>query len=457
MMAFLQGFKIKDGVLESYTGSAKDIVIPNSVTHIGSSAFDGSAELRSVLVPGTVKRIGDRAFAECRNLESVVLQEGIEAIGSNVFTDCEKLRQVTYPDSIREYQGWTFYGTQLTAPVLNVSGSILVFCPTSVSGKEWSVPETVKTIAWQAFIDHKDLEVLHLPEGLETIEHMAFLECGFREITIPYSVREIGDSAFYCCERLEKVTVLNPETKVGKSVFDGCSNLKEIHYQNITDSDTLFHFRGQPFLIQCTKDFANLSHASTREFKKLTTLCAKGNPDAMLSLAEFFERYAQKEGASPFYRRAVNYWRYQAYCKGNEKAAHWFKTFFAEHPGERLESVLSENTEYCSNIYSFSIPGELLNQLGYSFFDSDKEYEIKRFAEEEGLVEASTFFDYESPDEDGFGAEYNYAWWFLDENMQPIPGVRRLIAEVRERNWSFFQDERKKAIEILRKQKIVSI
>ena len=178
--------------------------------------FDSNKGITSVTIPGTVKKIGNRAFAECDNLEKVILNEGIEEIGSNVFTDCPKLKQVVYPNSIKKYQGWTFYGTNLAAPVFNVSRTILIFCPESVAGREWTVPKTVKIISWQAFINHKKLEILHFQEGLEVIEHMAFIECsGLREITIPYSVKEIGENAFDDCYSLEKITILNPKTKVG--------------------------------------------------------------------------------------------------------------------------------------------------------------------------------------------------------------------------------------------------
>lgn len=427
------------------------IVIPDSMDEIPDRLFDGNKRITAVTVPGTVKRIGSRAFAECENLEKIVLKEGIEAIESNVFTGCHKLRKVTYPDSVTKYQGWTFYGANLDAPVLNASGTILVFCPGSVSGKEWTVPHTVKTISWQAFIENKELETLHLPEGLEKIERMAFIECGLREITIPFSVREIGENAFWRCTQLERVTVLNPETKFGSGPFSGCRNLKEINYADLTESDRRFHLTGQPFLIQHLEDPANLNHRQDPAFRRLTARCAKSDVGAMYALAEWFGQCSRKTDASPFYIRAANYWRYRAYCKGNQQAKEWFARFFREHPGEHLESVLSENSNYRAGYYTYSVPGSILNDLGYAFFDPKRDYEIKQFEGEE-LVTASAFESYDPPDEDGFGAEYNYDWWFLDENMQPIPGVKSVNATQRETEFPFFTEVRDQAVEILRQR-----
>ena len=37
----------------------------------------------------------------------------------------------------------------------------------------------------------------------------------------------IGEYAFYCCEKLEKVTLSNPSVSVGDRAFHGCKSLSE--------------------------------------------------------------------------------------------------------------------------------------------------------------------------------------------------------------------------------------
>ncbi len=429
------------------------IIIPDCMDEIRDKLFDGNKRITSVTVPGSVKKIGVRAFADCENLERVTLCEGIEVIESNAFTGCKKLRHVTYPDSVKTYQGWSFYGTNLNSPVMNASGTILVFCPVSVSGKEWSVPDTVKVISWQAFIEHKDLEILRLPEGLEKIERMAFINCGIREITIPNSVHEIEKEAFCRCKQLEKVTILNPETKVKSNAFGGCTNIKTINYANLKESDKIFHLKGQPFLIQHLEDPANLKHSADPDFIRLTARCAKGDADAMYSLSKWFEKLSHIHDASLFYIRAANYWRYRAYCKGNADATEWFLRFFDEHPGEHLESILYENNNHNEGWYSFSTPGKMLNDLGYGFFDPNRDYEVKQF-EDEDVVEVGSYESTDGPDEDGFGMEEYYDWWFLDENMQEIPGIKSINATMRDRRvFDQFDKEREKAKEYLKRRK----
>lgn len=428
-----------------------ELIIRNTKQEIGYGEYAGNSSIVSVTIPGTVKKIGARAFADCENLESVVLQEGIEEIESNVFSGCKKLRKVVYPDSVKTYQGWTFYDTNLDTPVLNASGTILVYCPNSVTGKEWTVPPTVKIIAWQAFVENEELERLHLPEGLEKIERMAIIGCGIRELTIPASVSELCPEFVWRCEKLEKVTIMNPDTKIFDGAFSGCLNLKEINCSIMNENDRFFHLKGMYSLIKHLENSANLKHGLTIEFNRLVEKCSKGDADAMEELAEFFEKYSAYKSASPFYMRATNYWRYKAYCKGNSKAKEWFCHFFREHPGEHLESILREGNIRSDNYYSFAIPGELLNDLGYAFFDPTAKYEIKHTVEC-GLVLVGTFESWEAPDEDGFGEETYYNWWFLDENMQPILGTKCVNSSVCGMGNESFLNEKARAIEILKKR-----
>ena len=298
---------------------------------------------------------------------------------------------------------------------------------------------------------NKKANILHLPEGLNIIKTMSFVDCQFQEVIIPHSVMEIQERAFRWCNRLKKVTILNQDTKVAIGAFYECGNIEEIIYGNCNASDKLFHLIGKPFLVQHVEISANLNHTLCYTFTQLTTLCAQGNSNAMFILANWFERWSNKSNASLFYIRAANYWRYRAYRKGNKEAVKWFNQYFADYPMQQLESIISESSDHRRFDYHHNIPGKLLNDLGLSFFDSEREYDIKQFEDEE-IVEVSAFAEYVGPDEDGFGEEYNYDWWFLDENMQPIPGIGKIHAEVKETDQEQFQEMRAKAIATIRQK-----
>ena len=420
-----------------------DVIIPDGVTEIEDNLFFRNERITSITVPGSVKRIGESAFEGCVNLREVILHEGIEKIEMNAFACCGKIQSISYPDSVKMPHGRAFYRTEFDKPVLNASGTVLVFCPESISGIEWSVPDSVKTIGRQALFYNKGLETLHLPKGLERIEDEAITQCGITEITIPDSVKEIGKKAIGDCKQLEKITILNPNTKVAINAFGGCYNIKEINSAQAIEPDQIRHLKGLPYLSSHLEDAADLNHRSDPEFKRLTSLCAAGDSEAMYALAEWFGELSRLKEASPFYLRASNFWRYRAYMNGNDEAVKWFKHYFSEHPGERMESILYEYPLF--GLYCNSVSGNMLNDLGFDFFRSNIDYGFEA-CEDERIITVSTYAGYDGPDEDGFGMEEYDDYWFLDENLCEIPGVNSVNASFQDKLYGKdYKNERAKA------------
>lgn len=71
----------------------KNTFIPNSVTAIGSGAFDGCSGLSSIKIPDGVTLIGDNAFYGCNGLTSLTIPKSVTSIGGNAFY-CENLAEV---------------------------------------------------------------------------------------------------------------------------------------------------------------------------------------------------------------------------------------------------------------------------------------------------------------------------------------------------------------------------
>lgn len=83
-------------------------IIPNTVTTIGSKAFQFSG-IESVTIPGNVQSIRDDAFASCEALKTVVIENGVKVIGEGVFSYCYDLQSVTIPNSVETIRAHAFY------------------------------------------------------------------------------------------------------------------------------------------------------------------------------------------------------------------------------------------------------------------------------------------------------------------------------------------------------------
>lgn len=70
--------------------------IPNSVTEIGSYAFEGCSSLTSITMPDSVTIIGDMAFVGCESLSSITIPDSVTSIGWYAFFGCKKLIKKGY-------------------------------------------------------------------------------------------------------------------------------------------------------------------------------------------------------------------------------------------------------------------------------------------------------------------------------------------------------------------------
>lgn len=110
------------------------------------------------------------------------------------------------------------------------------------------LPTKLKTIGANAFDNRYLTGPLVLPEGLDSIGKEAFQQNYITEVTIPESVRGIGQAAFYDNQTLQSATLNNKMETIVRSLFNNCrklavvhggKNVKEIAYRAFYSCDSL--------------------------------------------------------------------------------------------------------------------------------------------------------------------------------------------------------------------------
>ena len=277
-----------DGVFE-FCKSLTSVTIPDSVTRIGASTFNGCFSLPSITIPDSVTSIGDGAFGSCYALASITIPDSVTRIGDSTFWTCESLTSVTIPDSVTSI-GNRAFAQCLSLPSITIPDSITsidilafwncysltsVIIPNSITSisiglfdtcsglTSVTIPDSVTSIGEEAFEECYSLASIKIPDSVTSIGAGAFVKCksltsvtignsvtsiegddvyggafeecsGLTSIVIPDSVTSIGDRAFYKCKSLTSITIGNSVTSIGDLAIVYCYRLTTINFNGTT-------------------------------------------------------------------------------------------------------------------------------------------------------------------------------------------------------------------------------
>lgn len=276
---------VADGVFEGQAKLTK-VVLPATLTHIGSHAFAWCENLTEINFPETLRSIGEYAFADCASLVSADLPDTVEKIGDFAFTNCDTITRFAFPplviyasygllngcDGLTEIilhenmNGLDLslqYCTSLTAihipakmtglrvgefagcsklreitvaednPQFHSYGNLLIITHQKdvlAGGCEPEFPTdgSITGIHNEAF-KGRNIKKVVIPEGVEFVGAESFAGCKeLTEIVLPYSLYQISYRAFAECTALESVTFPYRIT-LHEKAFADCTSLKEVN------------------------------------------------------------------------------------------------------------------------------------------------------------------------------------------------------------------------------------
>ncbi len=164
-------YSVTDGVLYNYDRTTlirvpqtkKSIIIPNSITTIGSGALYKCQEITNLQLPNKLETIESHAFYFMNQITKIDIPSSVTIIEKSTFDTMEQLSSITLPDGIT-----------------SLADNLFAYCT--------------------------NLSEVNLPKNLETIGKETFYSCeSIIDITFPVSLKEVGYHAFDLCSNLESI------------------------------------------------------------------------------------------------------------------------------------------------------------------------------------------------------------------------------------------------------------
>ena len=221
----------------------RSVSLPDTLTDIGYYAFYGCTSLTEIKIPASVTSIGGQVFGGCKNLSKINLGDNLKTLSASAFNGCDKIDSVSVPSGVtniynidecekpvRVSEDNQTYSS-VDGTLYDKNKTVLYKYNNSLTQKSFTVPDTVRTLAFMAFANSR-LQRITLPEGLTTMEKGVFYCCEKLEtITIPDSVTEISTFLFESCDSLDNVVVGSGISTLPRGTFYHCRSLKNISFR----------------------------------------------------------------------------------------------------------------------------------------------------------------------------------------------------------------------------------
>ncbi len=182
-------------------------------THIGYmfgfDTYEGNANLPQSLKKVTVLggAVGDNAFRGCVGISEVMLSDDVTSIGASAFYNCTALRKSTIGINVKSIGADAFYGC---------SWQLKAYVRLKNADAWWDIEfanaKAYPSALYMVDVQNVPITALVVQDNVTSIASDKFRNCkSLESITIPASVTNIGDYAFYECTNLKNVYISDLE------------------------------------------------------------------------------------------------------------------------------------------------------------------------------------------------------------------------------------------------------
>ena len=200
-----------------------NLVVPDSVSHIGSNAFCRNKNITSVSIPKSVKSIGEGAFSGNSALESINIPNCITNIPQKTFNGCSKLQNIIIPDSV------TSIGQEAFSHCSALSSIIMGRKVASIAEGAFSECSKLTAVYIKDLVAWCNISFISRDSNpLRYAKHLFLNDSEITNLVIPNGITAVKNYTFYGCSGLTSVEIPNSVTKIGTSSFENCSSVARI-------------------------------------------------------------------------------------------------------------------------------------------------------------------------------------------------------------------------------------
>lgn len=180
--------------------------LPATLKTIGAGIFKNNTKLPSFVVPNTVTTIGESAF-EGSNIETITFEPGNDdnklTIGANAFKNSDKLKTIVLPARTEKVGTYAFsYMDELTSLTLNEGlteiSEYMIYDLLKLTSLD--IPASVKKIAWGGIYGNDNLANINFGENSQLEEIAGYglaHNYAMESIEIPAGVKSLGYYSLY--------------------------------------------------------------------------------------------------------------------------------------------------------------------------------------------------------------------------------------------------------------------
>ena len=181
------------------------------------------------------------------DVENIVISDGITYVDINSLYIFKNIKRIDigktvkrvelfdHPEPLKSLQEINVdsenpYITSINGVLYSKNKSMLICYPCAKLDPEYKIIDGVKSIEANCFLYSANLKKISIPNSIKTIGDRAFYNTGIIDLVIPDSVNLIENNAFNYCQNLKTLKIGNGVTNI--EYFYGCDNLEFIELGN---------------------------------------------------------------------------------------------------------------------------------------------------------------------------------------------------------------------------------